>query len=224
MNKSKAELYILKANDNDRQDELANYDETKSLAYLYKIFEEMSTHKGDKVEKNSEHLDEIFNETTLTKYLKFYLKGGNSDIIFISCILALEPFSSFSHDTLHTATLLENVFTKKEHTSLKTTKGFKSKYFEIRKQIEELKHKLESLNDPRVRQSVLNSHYDINAKKLDIAEKIAKLQQKILTAEWARLINAKTRDSLGNYEDSGLMSFNENDISKGFFDIGKSLF
>lgn len=84
LNKSKHELSKLKRTDTERLDELASHDETKSLAYLSKIFEELGNQKGEDINSQSDHLDDLFNSSALTKYLKFYLKNGNTDLIFIS--------------------------------------------------------------------------------------------------------------------------------------------
>jgi len=83
----------LKAEDHQRLDELAKYDETKSLAYFYKLLEEICNQKGDHLHDNNNEFDEIYNSTALLTFLKFYMKNGNSDLVFINCILTLEPFS-----------------------------------------------------------------------------------------------------------------------------------
>lgn len=224
LNNSKIELEKLKPYDSQRQDELAKHDETKSLAYLYKILEELSNQKGEDLVVNNDHLDEIYEASTFTKFLKFYLKNGNSKVVFISCVLTLEPFSCFSHDCLHNASLIENIFTKHEHESLKVQKWFTSKYLEIKTEIEDLKHKIESLSDPRVRRSIVGEHYDLVSKKSELAAKIDKLLQKILNAGQVKVINAKIRHSLYQHEESGLFSINESDISRGAFEIGMKSF
>jgi hypothetical protein len=97
LNRSKLEISKLKNNDYERFELLAQYDLTKSLAYLYRIFEEIGNQKGDG-DANDAHLDEIFSSSALTAFLKFYLKDTNCMISFISCILTIDQFSCFSHD------------------------------------------------------------------------------------------------------------------------------
>ena len=132
----------LKESYNERFKSLAQYNLTKSIAYLYKIFEELGNNKGGVRNLENKHLDEIFNASTLTKFLKFYLQNGNCLITFISCILTLDPFSNFSHDCLHNASLVENIFSKKHHKGIVHLKHFKSKYLEIQNEIKELKNKI----------------------------------------------------------------------------------
>ena len=213
MNGSKIEHMKIKPKDSQRFQELAKYDETKSLAYLYKILEELSLQKDAKFETTSKHLDELFDATTLTSFLKFYLNHGNCKLIFVTWLLTLEPLSCFSHDALHAASLIENIFTKKFHTSLKTKEWFKSKYIEIKNQIEELKSS-ELFTD--------TSHKN-PTEKIELAEKIAKLQQKIITSEWIKIVNQKNAKIVLGKDESGLISLNENDISKGAFEIGNLL-
>lgn len=129
--------------------------------------------------------------------------------------------NTFSHDCLHYASLQENIFTKNSHKTLQSQPGFKSKYLEIKSKISDMKKQMESLSDPRVRNSIIGEHYDIKTKKADLAVKIEKLMQKILDATQVRYLNEKTRYSMYTKKDeSGLMSMNESDISKGAFDIG----
>lgn len=117
---------------------------------------------------------------------------------------------------------MENIFTRKEHESLKHQKGFRSKYLEIKNSIQDIEKQIEALNDPRVRKSIVGEHYDIKTKKAELASKIEKLMCKVLNAGQIRLLNIKLRNSiLQTQEESGLFSMNESDISKGAFDIGK---
>ena len=220
INKSLIEQNKLKKSDSERQDELAKKDETKSLAYLYKIFEELSSINSKCIDEDQDILDDVFDTSALTKFLKFYLKNGNCKIIFISWILTLEPFSWFTHDSLDNASLIENLFTRLEHNSLKNTSHFKSKWLELKEQIENWKSELNKLLNPEVKQSKFGYQSNIQTKKIDLADKIAKLQQKILTSDWVKILNAKYKNSRLNYDESCLISMNESDISRGAFDIG----
>jgi len=127
-------------------------------------------------------------------------------------LLPLEQFSCFSHDSLHTASLIESIFTRTNHVSLKNRKGFKSKYLEIKQTINDLKAKAANKGNKK------QNHFQ----KVELAEKIEKLQQKILTAEWVKILNEKQRLTIQGHDDSGLISMNESDISKGAFEIGIS--
>lgn len=53
----------IKKHDYERFDELAKYDETKSLSYLYKIFEELSRQNRENFDSTTPYLNEMFNET-----------------------------------------------------------------------------------------------------------------------------------------------------------------
>jgi hypothetical protein len=219
LNKSKIELSKLKNTDFERFEILAQYDLTKSLAYLYKIFEEMGNMKGD-ADASSTYLEEIFNASTLTSFLKFYLKDANCMISFISCILTIEPFSCFSHDCLHNASLVENIFTRKIHESLKLLPGFKSKYLQLQGEIKKIKDEIRMISEEHSKDARPN--YNVMEYKADLGTKIDKILGKILNSGQIKMQNFKNRQSmLHRNEDSGFLSINENDMSRGAFEIGK---
>jgi hypothetical protein len=111
LNNNKSELKKLKQTDEERLSELALHNETKSLAYLYKLLANLWAQRTP----INNTCSDVFSSWTLLNVLKFYLKDGNCQIIFISCILPLQEFSCFSHDWLHNASLVDNVFMKQEY-------------------------------------------------------------------------------------------------------------
>jgi len=158
----------------------------------------------------------------LTKFLKFYLKEGNSFLTFISCILPLDPFSRLSHDCLHSASLVENIFTSQKHISYAHTPGFKSKYKEIHSEIERMKEEIKHLDE--LSRNSRKDKYEINSQKADLGEKIDKLYRKILNSGIVRMQTLKLRASaMLDHEESGLFSINDCDISNGAFEIGNSI-
>lgn len=87
-----------------------------------------------------------------------------------------------------------------------------------------MKQQITSLNDSRVRKSILSQHYDLDAKKIDLATKLDKLMIKILNKAQLQIFNEKMRNTIFSKNDeSGLFSLNESDILKGN-EIGKPIY
>lgn len=144
-------------------------------------------------------------------------------ISFISCILTIEPFSCFSHDCLHNASLIENIFTRKSHESLKSLPEFKSKYLQLQGEIKKIKDEIRAISEQNSKNARPN--YNVTEYKADLGTKIDKILGKILNSGQIKMQNFKNRQSmLHRNEDSGFLSINENDMSRGAFEIGKLLF
>ncbi|CAI2380814.1 unnamed protein product [Moneuplotes crassus] len=216
--KNKQEKAKLKESEDERFLNLAQHDLTKSLAYLYKIFEELGNNKSCNASIENEYFNEIFEASKLTSFLKFYLANGNSTIGFVSCILPIELFSNFSHDCLHNASLIENIYTSKVHKSISTQEGFKSKYFEIKSEIQRIKDKINEASKGSKKDM---PKYDLGTLLSEYGTKIDKLMQKILNSNTLRLQSIKFKgDFINRTDESGLFSHCDSDISRGAFEIG----
>jgi hypothetical protein len=96
----------------------------------------------------------------------------------------------------------------------------KANIYSYKKKSRKFKNEIRKVSEQHSKDS--RSNYNVNAYKAELGTKIDKIFSKILNSGQIKMQHFKNRQSmLHKNEDSGFLNINENDMSRGAFEIGK---